>query len=197
MEASVDYKHKFWRNFDKAYRKSREPCGKAIRTADMQFASTGDNDYHGLGSKRLMRVYKCTSHVIHLTLKSKQLVSMYNTLTKEANEILLQHRTPVFDVINADERETDMKLLESILPARKNTCNRCSQLLSLPWYLSILRSARSILFGRKQRSQFNYRKPFSLGEKPNLVQQAEGLLQEAEHEDIDPAEGAARASTVR
>lgn len=177
LEDAVAYV--FWKEFDEAYSNRGKPCGKPVRWAEMQLSSTGNHDHSLMGAQRKIRVYNCTPMASPLfSVGSQALVMAYDDAAKEANKILSKFNIPVFSIINPDEREKDIKLLEKHLPRRTNKCDECSNLLG-------------------GSSVYDYRTPFMLSEKADIVQRAKLLLKEAEDSDIDPTEGASRASTVR
>lgn len=76
---------------------------------------------------------------------------------------------------------------EESVPAATGECGLCRKLLWPSWI--------GRLFGRKK--SYNYRKPFDLSKKPDILKATSSLLDEAESEDIESVDGSIRASTVR
>ena len=104
----------------------------------------------------------------------------YNTLADEAESVLAAIGEAAFasDEQNDDTREfitADSDVLKQGLGNSSHTCEQCSELLGL---------------------KYDYRTPFNLTDRPDLVETSEELLLESETS-TSATEGAARASTVR
>ena len=120
-------------------------------------------------------VFILAGHTENMDLPSyTELAEEAESITAEFGEQALMAR---YDE-DVQDMESDAKVLLEFVPSATGECALCHKLLGTGVF-------------------YDYRTPFMLSDKPELLEAALTLLKEAESESIRPIDGSIRASTVR